>query len=348
MKKNSSIPNPPRRSYAWMLALAGLIAGGLIVWVFKPEPVPVPSPAKTPQPQTKTSGSFLNPGAASTDYRKYDPSELKGIRAKIEQNLKGQQNTVALYFRDLTNDQWWGINETEVFSPASLMKVPVMIAILKFEDQNPGVLSQTITYEGAREQLYKKPVNAQSPMMPGSSYKVEQLLNIMITASDNEATILLMKFLDQRSPGFRKKVEEELDFRTPAGGGSQKDFVTVRRYSAFFRTLYNASYLSEAMSDKALAILAHSGFGFGIRQAIPPQVRVSHKYGYRQINATSHQYHHFAIVYHSRKPFLLGIMTKGTDPNKLKTQITALAEMIYREVDTQTSGSGGYLERDLE
>ena len=61
-----------------------------------------------------------------------------------------------------------------------------------------------------------------------------------------------------------------------------------------------------------------SGYGFGIRQAIPVDVPIAHKFGHKVINETCKELHHFGLVYLSRKPFLLGVMTKGEDIESLK------------------------------
>jgi hypothetical protein len=37
----------------------------------------------------------------------------------------------SVYFRDLNNGPWVGVNEKEFFSPASLMKTPILIGFLK-------------------------------------------------------------------------------------------------------------------------------------------------------------------------------------------------------------------------
>ncbi len=333
------------------MLLVGLIAGATLTWVFKPEHEAKAraNQKQPPKKQIAISRKFINPQTESLRHRNYDPRELKGVKEKAEALIARQKATViSIYFRDLTNDQWFGINETEIFTPASLLKVPVMIAILKFEDKHPGTLNQNIPYQKPVQHNYKKPVNAHSALVVGNKYSVEQLLHIMITESDNEATILLMKFLDKEMPGFRKKVEKDLGFQTPEDASAQQDFVTVRRYSAFFRTLYNASYLSGKMSEKALSILSDTGFGYGIRQAIPAEIVVSHKYGYRQVSQDKHQYHHFGIVYHSKKPFLIGIMTKGKNPDTLKEIISLLSAKVYEQVNTQVLDPNGYLQRDLD
>ena len=41
---------------------------------------------------------------------------------------KGDVSYASVYFRDLNNGPWFGINESEKFSPASLLKVPLAMS----------------------------------------------------------------------------------------------------------------------------------------------------------------------------------------------------------------------------
>ena len=92
----------------------------------------------------------------------FENKELRPFKKKIEKFVKNKLDTksvsnLAVYFRDLNNGPWFSIGPTANFTPASLLKVPLMIAILKeaellqqrlnalFEMQAP--CSQTITTE---------------------------------------------------------------------------------------------------------------------------------------------------------------------------------------------------------
>ncbi len=299
---------------------------------------------------------FTNPLVSSTEYRDYDIRYVDGLRERVQNEVnlqldKGSAKVISVYYRDLTNDDLFGINESELFSPASLLKVPLMITILKYAESNASILQQTVEYNQPVELLHKKNpegITANSVLITGRSYTIDQLLEIMIEVSDNEATILLLQYIDNVAPGFRQTVEKDLKMIAPAQANHLDDYVSVKRYSSFFRTLFNASYLSEEMSNKALNILSRTGFGNGIRQAVPKQIVVCQKYGHRQLDKDHHQYHHFAIVYHPKKPFLLGVMTKGASPEKLQSAIAAIAGKIYQEVDAKANEQASYLSRDVD
>ncbi|MDP3837065.1 MAG: hypothetical protein Q8Q67_03110 [bacterium] len=67
----------------------------------------------------------------------------KKIKESINRNIKDGKITYAsVYFRDLNNGPWVGINEDEEFTPASLLKVPLMISYLKIAEAFPSVLDE--------------------------------------------------------------------------------------------------------------------------------------------------------------------------------------------------------------
>jgi len=128
-----------------------------------------------------------------------------------------------------------------------------------------------------------------------------------------------------------------------------EDSLTLSAYASYFRVLFNASYLNEEMSEKALRYLARSVFRDGMAAGIPPEVSLASKAGERIIptpdaedadGAPSEvlQLHEFGIIYHPERPFLLGITARGSDFQSLARVIRDITGLVYAEVDQQ-SGS---------
>ena len=74
--------------------------------------------------------------------QKYLPFE-KELTRKIEEIENAHPDThLSLYFRNLKNGPWFGINENASFSPASLMKLPILLMYLKWKEEDPNILQR--------------------------------------------------------------------------------------------------------------------------------------------------------------------------------------------------------------
>lgn len=88
----------------------------------------------------------------------------------------------------MNNGIWIGIDERELFSPACLMKVPVMIALLKQAQVDPGILNRELVYDSVPYKMEE----FTAPHEYGKSYSVDYLLRETIRTSDNIATMMLV------------------------------------------------------------------------------------------------------------------------------------------------------------
>lgn len=72
--------------------------------------------------------------------QKYIPFEKK-LKNEIKTSIieKNPDIYLSVYFRNLRNGPWFGINEETSFAPASLMKLPVAIAYLKWLEIRPEI-----------------------------------------------------------------------------------------------------------------------------------------------------------------------------------------------------------------
>jgi hypothetical protein len=65
-------------------------------------------------------------------------------------------------------------------------------------------------------------------------------------------------------------------------------------------------------------------------------IPVAHKFGERTGFAGGvKQLHDCGIVYYPKNPYLLCIMTRGTDFTKLESTIAAVSKMVYQEFDSR-------------
>ena len=235
----------------------------------------------------------------------------------------------SVYFKDLNNGPWFGTNYKANFSPASLLKVPVMIAYFKKAQDNPKILNKKLKFT---QEIYTniQPItDPTNPIKIGNEYTVEQLIEKMIIESDNNALILLKENISQSDID---KVSKDLGVPTSR---SINNFMSVKDYSSFFRILYNSSYLNTTYSQKALAILLKTNFTEGIRKPLPKNIRVADKFGERYIEGNiKYQLHNCGIIYYPDRPYLLCVMTEGKDYERLKKMLQEISQLIYHDYNS--------------
>jgi beta-lactamase class A len=261
-------------------------------------------------------------------------AELKVKKAIQEQIIdKNPSASIAFYYRDLNNGPTFGINEQSSYSPASLLKVPIMLAYYKYSEHDPTIFGKSLT-AGKPATEFSQQIQPEKRISEGKSYTVSQLIEAMIKYSDNDATNLLFQNVNQKDFGA---VFSDLGINMPEIYNANNS-MTVKDYASFFRILYNASYLNRGLSEQALALLGTVDYKGGLLAGTPKGITVAHKFGERESlgddKQVVRQLHDCGIVYHPQRPYLLCVMTKGQDFTKLSHIIAGISKIIYDQVDS--------------
>jgi len=289
-----------------------------------------------PEKSTRQAGfQFTNPLLDCEYSQSIGDIEYKPSIAKINEYLNASKSSdqvqdAAVYYRDLNNGPWFGINEKDPFSPASLLKLPVMIAYFKQADENPGLLDKKLTYKNVKGLIAPHFV-FQSNLVEGKQYSVEQLIEQMIINSDNNSLFILQDNIDNT---LIDKVTIDLGIET-ASTNSPEDYMSVKSYASLYRVLYNSSYLDREYSEKALEILAKTTFDKGLRQNLPKNIPIADKFGERELDNGVKQLHDCGIIYYPKHPYLLCVMTRGSDYDKLSVIIGNISKIIYQDIDSK-------------
>lgn len=255
-------------------------------------------------------------------------SPLKqNLNTLIDQLRKdGTINLASVYLKDYSNNGWISINEKETYSPGSLLKVPELITYLRMNEDNPGLLDKKLTFSHTYT-MDKSPKYVSKSIELGKQYTIRELLNYMIAYSDNNATMLLNDNIDV---AVFKRVFTDIGLKAPNWNGNDYP-ITVFDFNYFMRELYNASYLNITDSEYAIELLSRSDFNDGIVKGIPENTKIAHKFG-EAGNDKVKELHESAIVYLGNKTYLLTIMTKGENPQKLPEVISKISSIVYQNM----------------
>jgi beta-lactamase class A len=260
---------------------------------------------------------------------------LKKLKAKLtktieEDILAGKIEKASLYLRDLNNGPWLGINEKEAYIPASLLKVPMLMMILKLSEFEPGLLDKKIKYEGKAEEKNNTTEKWQS-LTIGEEYTIREMLDKMIIYSDNRSWNTLQNYLiENQGSDIITSLMAELGIIMPTHE-SDGFAITAKGYAGLFRVLYNSTFLNRQNSEYALKILIKADFNEGITKDLPTGLEAAHKFGFNNTTKSGHKFFHdCGIIYYPDKPYLLCLLTLSKDsvltPSKT---MSGLSNLIY-------------------
>lgn len=204
-------------------------------------------------------------------------------------------SAISIYFEFLNTGANISINPDAKIWPASLVKVPLAMGVMKkiengdWTEENELVLMKD-DRDSAWGDLYKKPI--------GSRFTISFLLQELLTNSDNTAFRILYRNLstDELQDIIRAVGLDELF--------DQEGKISAKEYSRIFRSLYTSSYLKRENSQKILKWLAESPYQEYLGQGIPKEITFSHKIG---DNKNVDIILDSGIVYIPNRPYLITV-----------------------------------------
>jgi beta-lactamase class A len=257
----------------------------------------------------------------------------KELGSLVEKEIaEGKLSKMSVYFRDLNNGPTFGVNEDEPFLPASLLKVPVMMAYFVYAENDPAILNKEILFEKKIELApgaqFIKP---SQEIQVGNIYTVEQLIEATIKYSDNQAVFLLYDNL----PGQQFFELYQLLGVDDSVLKESEGTLSVKQYSRFLRILFNASFLNRYYSEKALKLLSETEYENALVAGLPKGIVVAHKFGESGFQERERQLHDCGIIYYPNHPYLLCLMSRGKELSGLESSISDVSRFVYQKIAEQ-------------
>jgi hypothetical protein len=150
--------------------------------------------------------------------------EMTGQTAAFSQNLQNRLTSViddakksgtvtdaSVLYRDLSNGPRVSVNGEMGSAPASLLKVPLALSIHRRAEQDPTFLDKKVVMN-IPDQNEGEHFPAPHSAVPGKEYTIEELLDLSLIDSDNNATDLLIAQLSNEE---LRKSYEDLGIKVP-------------------------------------------------------------------------------------------------------------------------------------
>ncbi len=279
---------------------------------------------------------FINPLIGFDFAEKKQFVEFLSLNDKIKEYVNEQiknkmAQEISVYFRNVQNGHWTGLNENVEYDAGSLFKVPIMIAFLKQAESDPNLLNKKVQFKENTASTKIFGNNKSTNMQKNNYYTIDDLLRLMIVDSDNNAKDLLLENIDA---DYLSEVFTDLGMQYPEGRVYK---ISTKIYSLFFRILYNSTFLNREMSEKALMLLSQTVYNNGLTTPLPQTLKIAHKFGeygaYEEEKLVGAQLHDCGIVYAPHNPYFICVMTQGYKIQDLEKVIQGISNIVYNHLE---------------
>lgn len=276
-----------------------------LIKTFQPQPIISPIPEEK-QP-TRTFPQLFN--------RKKTPEELgKRLTKEIDNTWKNY----SIYVKDYNSGFELGINESVIYTAASVNKIPILAALYYFVQNSDIDLDKSVTLQASDIQDYGTGVLRYEA--PGSVYTIKTLARLMMQKSDNTAAYILLNHV----------VGTERTQKLLASWGlTQTDMANNKTSNKdmgrLFEKIATGKVANQAYTEEMLSFLTDSDFEDRLPAMLPKNVRIYHKIG-TEVRII----HDVGIVTDGKLNYYVGIFTADVpNEDEAVTLMAKVSKIIY-------------------
>ena len=254
------------------------------------------------------------------------------LSARIRAILTEQDGRWGIAIRNLNSDESLFINENELFSAASIIKIPIMMEAYHQAAQGTMSLDDPLSLDPAD---VVGGCGVLQGMHAGLTLTMRDVIVLMITISDNTATNMIIEQVGieavnrrMRELGAEKSILRRKLMMTELARKGIKNELTAKDVLAFLDTLAKGQFISENSCRDMLAILKLQQLNHKIPLLLPESVTVAHKTG-EDDGIT----HNAGVLYCKEKSLAICVLSQEvTDTAKGHYAIARIARAAYEEI----------------
>lgn len=244
----------------------------------------------------------------------------KKLQAKISEALSGFHGSMGVYVYDLTKNKIAAINADTIYPTASIVKIPILIGVMHKIYNGELQYHQAMTYTDSL--FYSEGEDILASYKSGEKISIAKLLMLMITTSDNTASLWL-----QGLSGSGTAINSYLDTlglqytrvnsRTAGRKGNWEQYgwgqTTPREMGSLMKMIVDKKIINTQISEKMLRLLGRQFWDEEGLSQIPPDVFVADKTG--AVDASRDE-----IMYvNGKHPYILSIFSKNNQDTSWNT-----------------------------
>lgn len=244
-------------------------------------------------------------------------SYMPALKKEVQNIIKGKKGNYGIFFADLIDNQTFGINEKEIFTAASVNKVPIIATLYYLENKGKINLDQQITLQ--KEDIQDYGTGSLRYEKPGSTYSLKTLAKLSLKQSDNTAAYILSQTITQET--IQKTMRQ---FGLTQTSMIDNKTSPLDMYK-LFKSLYINKITSESKSQELLGFMKDTDIEDRIPLLLPKDANVYHKTG-DEVGFL----HDVGIIENDKDTYFLAVMTSdiGNTEDKTKQTISRVSKHI--------------------
>jgi beta-lactamase class A len=233
-----------------------------------------------------------------------------GLKNRLEQTVAGFKGDIGLFVYDLKKDKYVDINADSLFPTASIVKVPILIGLMDKIEKKELDYHQKLMY---KDSLLYEGEDILGSFKDGESIELSKVMMLMLTTSDNTASLWLQK-LAGTGRDINAKMEQlgfmetRVNSRTPGREKAREKYgwgqATPKELVQIFRRMTRGELLGKSSDDLMLRRLGRNYWDEEALSEIPAGIFAASKNG--AVNASRSE---VVYVNHPANPYIFCIMT---------------------------------------
>ncbi len=242
---------------------------------------------------------------------------LENLKRETYKRIQSQKANYGIYFADFNTNDAFGINHKEIFTAASVNKVPIVAVLYYLEHKGKIDLDEQITLQ--KEDIQDYGTGSLRYQKPGETYSLKTLAKLSLQQSDNTAAHILANRIGM--PAVQKTISQ--------WGLAQTDMENNKTspYDMYilFKKLYKGEITSVARTQELFGFMIDTDIEDRLSANVPNGTQVYHKTG-----DVVGGLHDVGVIQRDGVVFFLGIMTSeiGESEQQVKNTIGTIAHDI--------------------
>ena len=235
---------------------------------------------------------------------------LEDLGTEITPLVEAFEGRAGVYIKDLVTGEEWALNADTLYPTASMIKVPIMVALFDRLERGELAYQQELVYT---DSLFYSDDDLTGEFRDSATVLLSEMVMLSISKSDNTASLWLQELAGMgvainawlESNGFQGT---RMNSRTPGRRADWETFgwgqTTPREMARLMEMIGTGAAVSPAASEEMLRVLQRPYWDDEALSQLPPSIEVASKNG-----AVSASKSEVVLVHAPSGPYLFCVIT---------------------------------------